>query len=118
MIATQAFAVLDGSLYAVGGVDGSSELNSVEKYDPKTNQWRNVQSMSSKRFYLGVAVLDGSLYAVGGSNYMGKDNYTFSASVEKAVISTTSTTSAAMSINTVELPTFVVLFVAFIAVHI
>ena len=32
-------AVLDGYLYAVGGQDGVSCLNHVERYDPEENKW-------------------------------------------------------------------------------
>ena len=53
-------AVLDDLLYAVGGHDGSSYLNSVERYDPKTNQWSSdVAPTSTCRTSVGVAVLDG-----------------------------------------------------------
>ena len=53
-------AVLDDLIYAVGGHDGSSYLNSVERYDPKTNQWSSdVAPTSTCRTSVGVAVLDG-----------------------------------------------------------
>ncbi len=32
-------AMLDGFVYAVGGWEGSSRLDSVERYDPETNTW-------------------------------------------------------------------------------
>ena len=53
-------AVSDDLLYAVGGHDGSSYLNSVERYDPKTNQWSSdVSPTSTCRTSVGVAVLEG-----------------------------------------------------------
>ena len=53
-------AVLDDLLYSVGGHDGASYLNSVERYDPKTNQWSSdVAPTSTCRTSVGVAVLDG-----------------------------------------------------------
>ncbi|NWR50316.1 KLH20 protein, partial [Regulus satrapa] len=62
-------SVLDDLLYAVGGHDGSSYLNSVERYDPKTNQWSSdVAPTSTCRTSVGVAVLGGYLYAVGGQD--------------------------------------------------
>uniref|UniRef100_A0A672UAY8 Kelch-like protein 20 n=1 Tax=Strigops habroptila TaxID=2489341 RepID=A0A672UAY8_STRHB len=90
-------SVLDDLLYAVGGHDGSSYLNSVERdfclkrirflplcedvdtslsfvvyssarYDPKENKWTRVASMSTRRLGVAVAVLGGFLYAVGGSD--------------------------------------------------
>ncbi|CAF5170362.1 unnamed protein product, partial [Rotaria magnacalcarata] len=60
--------VLDGCLYVVGGHDGISCLNLVEKYDPSVQQWIRVASMKTKRFDVAVAVLDGYLYAIGGSD--------------------------------------------------
>ena len=57
-----AVAVLDGSLYAIGGSDGTSPLNTVEKYDPKNNQWVPVRPMGTKRKHLGAAVYQGCIY--------------------------------------------------------
>ncbi|XP_046565555.1 kelch-like protein 20 [Haliotis rubra] len=61
-------AVLGDYLYAVGGQDGVSCLNYVERYDPQTNKWAKVASMSTRRLGVGVAVLCSFLYAVGGSD--------------------------------------------------
>jgi len=65
-----AVAVLDGKLYAVGGVGlavGSiALLTSVERYDPALDAWEAVAPMATARDAVGVAVLDGKLYAVGG----------------------------------------------------
>ena len=61
-------AVLDSYMYAVGGQDGVSCLNFVERYDPQLNKWNKVASMSTRRLGVGVAVLGGYLYAVGGSD--------------------------------------------------
>lgn len=48
-----------GYLYVVGGDDGSSNLASVECYDPKTNQWTLLSaSMMTGRSYAGVTVID------------------------------------------------------------
>ena len=38
-------AMLDGYVYAVGGWEGSSRLDSVERYDPDTNSWASVASL-------------------------------------------------------------------------
>lgn len=53
---------------AVGGQDGVSCLNFVERYDPQTNRWNKVAGMSTKRLGVAVAVLGGHLYAIGGSD--------------------------------------------------
>lgn len=50
-------ASLGGALYAVGGHDGWSYLSSVERYDPDTELWTHVSSMSAPRSTLGVAVV-------------------------------------------------------------
>ncbi len=56
-------------LSLLGGHDGSSYLNSVERYDPKTNQWSGaVAPTTSCRTSVGVGVLDGHMYAVGGQD--------------------------------------------------
>ena len=69
-----AAAPLGGKLYVAGGYDGSStargccQINSVEVYDPSTNKWSAVASMSNERRYaLGAASLGGKLCVVGGS---------------------------------------------------
>lgn len=46
---TVGVAILNGSLYAVGGRDGSSCLNSVERYDPHTNKWSVTCPMLKRR---------------------------------------------------------------------
>jgi kelch-like protein 20 len=75
-------AVLNDQLYAVGGHDGQCYLNSIERYDPHTNQWYavlkkllrhlcrtgEVAPTTTCRTSVGVAVLDGMLYAVGGQD--------------------------------------------------
>ena len=50
-------AVLEGPMYAVGGHDGWSYLNTVERWDPQARQWSFVAPMSSARSTVGVAVL-------------------------------------------------------------
>lgn len=44
-------------LYAVGGIDGPSYLNSVEIFDPKNNLWEEVTAMETSRAAAGVAIL-------------------------------------------------------------
>jgi N-acetylneuraminic acid mutarotase len=38
-------AMLDGHVYAVGGWEGSSRLDSVERYDPDSNTWSSLASL-------------------------------------------------------------------------
>ncbi|XP_042699365.2 kelch-like protein 5 isoform X2 [Chrysemys picta bellii] len=62
----------NGFLYAIGGHDApASNLTSrlsdcVERYDPKTDVWTAVASMSISRDAVGVCLLGDKLYAVGG----------------------------------------------------
>lgn len=53
-------------MYAVGGRDTNSCLNTVECYDPHTNKWISCSSMANCRGGVGVGVANGCLYALGG----------------------------------------------------
>lgn len=55
-----------GCLYAIGGLDGNTRLNTVERFDPKTGVWQRVASMNYRRSALGAAVLNGRIYVCGG----------------------------------------------------
>ena len=55
-------------LYAIGGQDGGSCLDLVERYDPVQNRWERKASMKTRRLGVGVAVLNKFVYAVGGSD--------------------------------------------------
>ncbi|XP_068127299.1 kelch-like ECH-associated protein 1A [Hyperolius riggenbachi] len=59
-------AVVDGSIYAVGGSCGSEHHKSVERYDPEVNQWSFVAPMNIARIGAGITSCRGLLYAVGG----------------------------------------------------
>lgn len=56
---------LDTSLYAMGGYDGTDQLNSVEKYDVEKNSWSFVAPMKHRRSALGVTVHQGKIYVLG-----------------------------------------------------
>jgi len=57
----------DGKLvYAVGGTTGSSDLATVEAYDPAANAWMSLPALPLARSDLGVAIADGRLVAAGG----------------------------------------------------
>ena len=58
--------VLDGKIYFIGGKDDSAK-NIAERYDPVTNTWETLNSMSVARAGLASAVLNGKLYAIGGT---------------------------------------------------
>ena len=56
--------VWEGSIYAMGGHDGSNVLRSVERFDG--SRWSEAPSMQIRRFGCAAAVFLGSLYAVRG----------------------------------------------------
>ena len=55
------FYLLDNIIYAIGGHDGTSYLQTVEKFDPNDeNAWSTVVAPTSTcRTSVGVAVLNG-----------------------------------------------------------
>ncbi|UJR14598.1 hypothetical protein I4U23_001593 [Adineta vaga] len=77
-----AAAALAECIYVVGGyasdaVDGSMQLDVVERYDTVTQQWSYVQPMNCRRSALSCVILNKRLFAIGG--YDGKN---FSSVVE------------------------------------
>lgn len=61
---TLGIGLLNRKVYAVGGFDGFSGLNSVECWSMKQNEnWTMVSPMSTKRSSVGIAVLNNHLYA-------------------------------------------------------
>jgi N-acetylneuraminic acid mutarotase len=58
--------VLGGKIYFVGGDMGGSAKNIAERYDPVTNTWETLNSMSVARKEVACAVLIGKLHAIGG----------------------------------------------------
>lgn len=52
--------------FFIGNVSSLTGLSSAEVYDPKTNTWTLIESMSTRRSSVGVGVVHGELYAVGG----------------------------------------------------
>lgn len=43
-------AALSGYIWALGGHDGLSIFDSVERYDPRGDAWIKVESMLTRRF--------------------------------------------------------------------
>uniref|UniRef100_A0A7I4YDD0 BTB domain-containing protein n=1 Tax=Haemonchus contortus TaxID=6289 RepID=A0A7I4YDD0_HAECO len=60
-------AVVDRFIYSVGGLEREKFSNSIERYDPATDQWiSDVAPSHVSRYSLGVAAIGDHLYAVGG----------------------------------------------------
>ena len=55
-------------LYVCGGFDGISSLDTVERYDPDLDEWKDIARMNKNRSAAGVVHLDGKIYALGGHN--------------------------------------------------
>jgi N-acetylneuraminic acid mutarotase len=66
--------VLGGKIYFVGGNNGSSK-NITERYDPATNTWEMLASMSVARAGVATAVLNGKFYAIGGQDLITVEVY-------------------------------------------
>ncbi|GJM94712.1 hypothetical protein PR202_ga11384 [Eleusine coracana subsp. coracana] len=61
-----AAAELNGVVYAAGGYNGSSYLQSAERYDPREGLWGRLPSMNARRGCHALTVLGEELYAIGG----------------------------------------------------
>ncbi|XP_059898366.1 kelch-like protein 20 [Gadus macrocephalus] len=59
--------MLDGFLFAMGGWEGRSRLDSMECYNPHNNTWQFMQSVKLAVTSPAVATLDGFLYVTGGA---------------------------------------------------
>jgi hypothetical protein len=57
-------SVLDGKIYAIGGVGGSTK---VEVYDPASDTWTSKAPLQSGRSFVSAAVFGGKIYAFGGN---------------------------------------------------
>jgi len=54
------------SLFAVGGWCSGNAISMVERYNPRTDEWKVVATMMKRRCGVGVCVLGDFLYAIGG----------------------------------------------------
>ena len=60
-------AASDGNLvYVLGGTNGTSDLATVEAYDPAADTWTSLSELPGRRSDLGVAYADGRLVVAGG----------------------------------------------------
>ena len=67
---SHASVVLDGKIYAIGGIGGhggADMLDTVEVYDPQADSWQRVASMPRGLQGHAAAVISGKIYMTGGS---------------------------------------------------
>jgi N-acetylneuraminic acid mutarotase len=56
-----------GKIYAIGGSNDKTVLNTVEEYNPATNSWTTKSSMPTARNGFAIAVYQSRIYVFGGS---------------------------------------------------
>jgi N-acetylneuraminic acid mutarotase len=59
-------AVVDGKIYAIGGIIGNLTVNNNEQYDPVINQWTVKAPMPTARTGFAIAVYNHKIYVIGG----------------------------------------------------
>jgi N-acetylneuraminic acid mutarotase/fibronectin type 3 domain-containing protein len=64
--AAMAVAVLNGKIYAAGGLRNGQAVTDFTAYDPATDSWQTLAPLPSARDHLVGAALDGKFYAIGG----------------------------------------------------
>ena len=58
-------STLDGFVYAVGGYDGATRIDSVERYNPRSNSWEFVQPLPMPISRCHATSFNGCLYVAG-----------------------------------------------------
>lgn len=66
-----AAAVAGGKLYAIGGYNGTTNVGTIEMFDPGTLLWTTKSPMPTPRTSLEAVTIDGLIYAVGGTGTSG-----------------------------------------------
>ena len=62
-------SAVNGKIYAIGGVTAAAWVPSVEKYNPRTEEWiKKKADMPTSRSYLSASTVNGKIYAIGGWN--------------------------------------------------
>jgi len=64
--ATCCEVLLEQRIYVFGGESPDGTFDTVEAYDPWTDQWQTLPPMPTARHGLGAAVVDGTIYVIGG----------------------------------------------------
>ena len=59
-------AVVDGKIYAIGGLASQGVTNVNEKYDPLSNTWTTMNPMPDAKAIFGIATYGDKIYCIGG----------------------------------------------------
>ena len=59
-------AVVDGKIYAIGGLSGDSPVSNNEQYDPVANSWTVEMPMPTARSGFAIAAYNEKIYVIGG----------------------------------------------------
>jgi N-acetylneuraminic acid mutarotase len=60
-------AVVNGKIYAIGGVNNDTQLAVNEEYDPATDTWKTRAPMPTARSGFAIAVYQSKIYVIGGT---------------------------------------------------
>jgi N-acetylneuraminic acid mutarotase len=60
-------AVVNGKIYAIGGVNGDTQLAVNEEYNPVTDSWTTKALMPTARSGFAIAVYQNKIYCIGGT---------------------------------------------------
>ncbi len=69
--------VVEGKIYVIGGYNWQwgpltdKFVTSIEEYNPKTNQWRELPDMPMLKFMFASVVVNNEIYTIGGANTPG-----------------------------------------------
>ena len=57
-----------GQIYVFGGLNNTTKLATVERYDPVTNTWSSRAAMPTARYATSAVTLNNKIYVIGGVN--------------------------------------------------
>ena len=61
-------AAYDGKIYVFGGLNNTTKLATVDRYDPVTNTWDSRAAMPTARYATSAVTLNDKIYVIGGVN--------------------------------------------------
>lgn len=64
--------VVDGQLYAVGGMTAGAPTAAVERYDPRTNRWQALAPLATARYCFAIAAAGHEIFVLGGESGHGR----------------------------------------------